>query len=369
MKKQSQICDILPNQVQRWRIVEKTVHELMDMYNFQEIRTSILQNYTELDSFQLPVTSILQLKQKYDNQSVYLRPEGTISVLHSEYAKKALENPQRLYYIGPMFKRINKQYQQIHQIGAEELGNDSVIVDAELIFLAYRLFEKLGINKAKLEINSYGCPGCKQQLDIERKERKELCPACKEHFAEFQKILSNLGMHFTVNRDLRLNYDYYNQIVFRFTYDLLEESVFLGQGGRYDDLASQFVGEKLSAAGFSIEIENVLRIMNQNPLASSQTSCFEVGLYSYAKDLDITMLQICHGLHNKEIKTVIVNRVNDKTINELIPENASIMIVLKPDLISEGKVQVRNMIRNHQQDVYISEIIDLVLRQKKTQHY
>src|SRR5262249_42883906 len=109
------------------------------------------------------------------NEMISLRPEATASVCRAfiEHNMQQLPQPQKLYYIGPMFRRDRPQkgrYRQFYQIGAEVLENvkpdptrdaakelsKDAVTDAELIQMLMTFFDKLKLPGVQLEINSIG---------------------------------------------------------------------------------------------------------------------------------------------------------------------------------------------------------------------
>src|SRR5208337_1658149 len=102
--------------------------------------------------------------------SLTLRPEATASVVRA-YIEHSLFNQggiHKLYYIGPMFRRERPQkgrYRQFYQIGAEVLGSENPLVDAEVIEMLVLFFERVGIREYQLLINSVGCPQCRARSE------------------------------------------------------------------------------------------------------------------------------------------------------------------------------------------------------------
>jgi len=238
--------DILPQESSSWQTVEATARKIFSFYNYQEIRTPVIEDASLFNRTLGATTEIVQ-KQMFlihNQQDTYvLRPEGTASVIRS-YLENNLEKTcgfTKLYYIGPMFRLERPQkgrLRQFHHIGAEAIGSGSASLDVEVISLAEQLLKSFGIAGYKIKLNSLGCPKDKQILSASlRKNLKEkltrlcadcqqraknnvlrildcknedcqkivktlgaelnhLCPDCRKHFEEVKNGLTDLGIPF-----------------------------------------------------------------------------------------------------------------------------------------------------------------------------
>src|SRR5512133_3250006 len=270
--------DLLPPETALWNYVENIAREVFRAYNFQEIRTPIFES-TELFSRGVGEETDIVSKEMYTwedrgraesdrGQSLTLRPENTAGVVRAYIEHKLWERPgvQKLYYIGPQFRRERPQkgrYRQFYQIGAEVIGpatagSESPARDAEILEMLATLLDRLGIRDWTLELNSVGCPNdrpryfealrnalnpvvarmcvdcqrravtnplrvfdCKVPEDqpaIEKLPRISdfLDEGCRAHFEQVQQILSSVGVPFTVNDRLVRGLDYYTRTAFEF---------------------------------------------------------------------------------------------------------------------------------------------------------
>src|SRR3954454_23386020 len=170
--------DLLPPETALWNFVESTVRNVFRAYNFQEIRTPIFES-TELFARGVGEETDIVAKEMYTwedrtraesekGQSLTLRPENTAGVVRAYIEHKMWERPgvQKLFYIGPQFRRERPQkgrYRQFYQIGAEAIGpttagSESPARDAEVLEMLATLLDRLGIAGWNLELNSVGCP-------------------------------------------------------------------------------------------------------------------------------------------------------------------------------------------------------------------
>src|SRR5438445_7389472 len=306
--------DLLPPETATWNFVESAVREVFRVYNFQEIRTPILE---DLQLFQRSVgeeTDIVSKEmfawedraraQSEKGQWLALRPENTAGVVRAYMEVKRWERPglQRFYYICPQFRRERPQkgrYRQFYQIGAEVIGptaagSESPAVDAELLEMLAALLDRLGIQGWSLKLNSVGCANdrpiylqalrdalkdvvatmcadcqrraetnplrvldCKVPEDqpiIEKLPRMAdyLDESCRAHFAEVQKILTAMEVPFTIDHRLVRGLDYYTRTAFEFTHGALAAQNAILGGGRYDGLSESLGGPPAPGIGFAI---------------------------------------------------------------------------------------------------------------------
>ncbi len=296
--------DILPPASGVWNFVEAAARRIFVRFNYREIRTPILEE-TALFARGVGEETDIVNKEMYtfedrDGSSLTLRPENTASVIRSYIEHRLDQQPgiQKLYYIGPMFRRERPQkgrYRQFYQIGAEAIGSDSPAIDAEVIELVVAILHEVGIRDFELLINSVGskksrarynealqaelkdvvpkmCEDCRRRaqtnplrvLDCKVPEDQpiiERLPSIldfldeddREHFRRVREFLDDRQIRFTVNPRLVRGLDYYARTTFEITHGALgSQNAILG-GGRYDRLA-ETLGSKTPAPGIGFSI-------------------------------------------------------------------------------------------------------------------
>lgn len=304
--------DILPSQTPAWRYLEEQARQLFEQYGIEEIRTPIVES-TDLFKRSIgEVTDIVE-KEMYtfedrNGDSLTLRPEGTASVVRACEEHGLLYNQtQRLWYTGPMFRHERPQkgrYRQFHQIGVESFGFPGPDIDAELIVMTYRLWQKLGLEKhVTLQLNSLGTSASRQayraaltayltdfkeQLDEDSRRRLETNPlrildtkdsktreilknapvfsdyldeTSKSHFDELCSLLKASGVPFELNSALVRGLDYYGLTVFEWVTDTLGAQGTVCAGGRYDGLVEQLGGRATPAVGFAMGVERLVLLL------------------------------------------------------------------------------------------------------------
>jgi histidyl-tRNA synthetase len=304
--------DILPADAPLWEIFENTVHTVLKSYGFQQIRTPIVEPTALFSRGLGEVTDIVE-KEMYsftdsmNGDELTLRPEATAGVVRSVIEHNlTYDRPQRLWYSGPMFRHEKPQrgrYRQFHQVGAEAIGFTGPDIDAELIMLCQRLWDDLGLENVKLQLNSIGdaeernkhradliayLEQHKDLLDTEAQRRLYTNPLrildtknptmqamvnnapklldylgaeSLAHFNGVQAILRHNAIPFTINPRLVRGMDYYNRTVFEWVTDELGAQGTVCAGGRYDSLVEIVGGKHTPACGFAMGIERLLELM------------------------------------------------------------------------------------------------------------
>ena len=229
-----------------------------------------------------------------------LRPEATASVCRAyiEHNMQALPGNQKLYYIGPMFRRERPQkgrYRQFYQIGAEVLGqSDAPAIDAEVLEMLLVFFNRVGLTRTTLYVNSIGDKNCRPQyVELLREELRKvkdklkedsqrrietnplrvldskipeeqpiietlprisdhLCDDCRAHFAKLKEELNLRGIDYKENWRLVRGLDYYTRTTFEVTAEGLGSQNAVCGGGRYDGLVELLGGPPTKGIGFAI---------------------------------------------------------------------------------------------------------------------
>lgn len=304
--------DILPEQAQWWERFEDIVRDWLHDYGYRMLRMPILER-TDLFVRSIgEVTDIVE-KEMYtfvdqmNGESLTLRPEGTASCVRAAVEHNLLyPGPQRLCYMGPMFRHERPQkgrYRQFHQVGVEALGYAGPDIDAEHIVMCARLWRALEIGEVTLQLNTLGNSAARSRfrarlveyferhagaLDEDSRRRLHTNPLrildsknpqmqaliagaprmaddiddeSLAHFEGVQALLRTAGVPCTLNPRLVRGLDYYNRTVFEWVTDRLGAQGTVCAGGRYDGLVEQIGGKPAPASGFAMGIERLLELM------------------------------------------------------------------------------------------------------------
>src|ERR1700723_2711546 len=310
--------DLLPPDTAVWNRVERIAHEVFAAYNYHEIRTPILEE-TALFARGVGQETDIVSKEMYtfedrDGSSLTLRPEATASVMRSYIEHRLDQKPglQKLYYIGPMFRRERPQkgrYRQFYQIGAEAIGSESPAVDAEVIGMVIDLLRRAGLEGFELLINSVGDQNCRPQYVALLKEKLQevksrlcddcqrraetnplrvldckvpedqdiinalpsiqdhLCEPCRTHFSAVKSHLDDRGIGYEVRPRMVRGLDYYMRTTFEIVHGSLGAQNSVLGGGRYAGLAESLASRVHSPGiGFSIGEDRLVMSLEQAPI-------------------------------------------------------------------------------------------------------
>jgi histidyl-tRNA synthetase len=313
--------DLLPPSTETWNRVETAAREVFRTYNYHEIRTPILEE-TQLFARGVGEETDIVTKEMYtfidrDETSLTLRPENTASVIRAYIEHRLDQRPgvQKLYYMGPMFRRERPQkgrYRQFYQIGAEAIGSEAPAVDAEVIEMVIEILKRAGLVGFQLLVNSVGDQNCRPQYverlraelrpvahsmcgDCQRRADTNplrvldckveadqaiieklpmivdcLCPECRAHFDAVKRYLADRGIDYEVRPRLVRGLDYYMRTTFEVVHGALGAQNSVLGGGRYDGLAES-LGSKVHSPGigFSIGEDRLVMSVEGNQAAAS----------------------------------------------------------------------------------------------------
>lgn len=302
---------LLPAELERWQSVEAVIKGILSAYAFKEIRTPLLER-TELFQRTIGEQTDVVSKEMYSfldrkDQSLSLRPEATAGVVRAGIEHGLFYNQtQKLWSMGPMYRYERPQkgrYRQFHQVNMEAFGFEGPSIDAELILLTSRIWEKLGVDSIQLELNSLGTLESRKAyrsilveyfkdhidtldedsllrleknpmriLDSKNPEMSELNHAApkmsdhldqesQDHFSGLLERLNNHGIDYVLNPRLVRGLDYYTKTVFEWTTDKLGSQATVCGGGRYDGLVKQLGGHDIFAIGCAIGFERLVELV------------------------------------------------------------------------------------------------------------
>jgi histidyl-tRNA synthetase len=313
--------DVLPDAMHLWHKLEGTVRNTFAAYGFSEIRIPVVEK-TELFARAIGAATDVVEKEMYtfedrNGDSLSLRPEGTAGVVRAVLQNGLLYGPpQRLWYMGPMFRRERPQKgrtRQFHQVGAEVFGAPGPDADAELLAMCQRIWSGLGLADLRLEVNSLGTAderagfrkdlhaflsARRDRLDGDSRDRLDRNPLrildsknpevqavlgdapllgdylgqeSQAHFAGFLALLQEFGIRYEVNPRLVRGLDYYSHTVFEWITDELGAQGTVCAGGRYDGLVEIQGGRPWPGIGFAMGQERLVELMRQQAEPAADT--------------------------------------------------------------------------------------------------
>ena len=404
--------DILPPASNIWNRVEAIAREVFRTYNYQEIRTPILEE-TALFARGVGEETDIVTKEMYtfedrDGSSLTLRPEATASVMRAYIEHRLDQKPglKKLYYIGPMFRRERPQkgrYRQFFQIGAEAIGSESPAVDAEVVEMVVDILHQVGLSGFQLYINSVGDSNCRPQYVALLKERlrevkdrlcedcqrraetnplrvldckvpedqpiidtlpsiqEHLCDACRTHFDAVRGHLDDRGISYMVRPRMVRGLDYYMRTTFEIVHGALGAQNSVLGGGRYDGLA-EALGSRVHSPGIGFSIGEdrlIMTVEQERPEAYGAALDVYVApigegtekhCAAIARELRSAGLSVELGLDGKLKRSL-------ELANKL---GARFVLMVGENEIAAGRYALKNMQNGEQQAVSRGELVERI---------
>lgn len=409
--------DVLPKDSYKWQFIENAAREVAAAFNITEIRTPVFE-HTELFLRGVGETTDVVTKEMYTfedkgGRSVTLKPEGTAGAarMFIENGLSAQPLPIKAFYLTPCYRYERPQagrLREFHQFGIEVFGSKEAECDAEVIFAASSFLKKLGIDSARLELNSIGCKQCRAEynkalkdyfrprlddmcatckerfdknplrmIDCKEEGCKKitsgapkildyLCPDCKEHFEKVKSLLDGLGVEYTVNPDIVRGLDYYTRTVFEFvSTDIGAQGTICG-GGRYDRLISELGGGEVPAIGFAAGIERLLLVMENTAVAFPEKPVPLIFVAGMDEATRRKAFEIVCGLRLKGIAAEcdLMGRSLKAQFKYADKLNAAYVAVIGGDELASRRVNLKKMSDGTQTNVEISDIYSFLSNNK-----
>ncbi len=407
-KKPKGTADVVPSKSYMWHTVEKLTAETAQQYGFKEIRIPTFED-TGLFVRSVGETTDVVQKEMYtvsaagDSQFT-LRPEGTAGVMRAMLENGVMNEgfPQKVYYILSCFRHENVQagrLREFHQFGCEMVGSASPRADAEVISLAKSVLDRVGLQNIVLNLNSIGCPECREKyrqalreyfephrdelcrtcqerldknpmrlLDCKSAEDQAiakdapvildyLCDDCKKHFDGVKEYLGIMGIDYVVNPKIVRGLDYYTRTVFEFITTEIGAQGTVCAGGRYDGLIEELGGAKTPALGFGMGLERLLLVMQKQNCDFMQDKTCDLyfatmGEASVNKALCLTRAARDEGFF---VEYDLVERGLKPQMKYADKIGAKFVVVLGDNEIESGKAKLKNMATGEQTDISIGD--------------
>ena len=398
--------DIPPEEAFRHRYVEDRTRDHFALYGYREIRLPLVEA-TKLFARSIGEGTDIVEKEMYTFQdrngtSITLRPEGTASAMRAylEGGWKAQGGLARVFYSGPMFRYERPQkgrYRQFFQIGLEAIGGAGPMVDAEVITLLHRLFEKLDVRDVRILVNSLGCfscrpayrkalvsfledvkddlcsncvrrletnplrvvdckvPTCRESIAGAPVMLSYLCGECEEHFTRVKETLTAAGVPFEVDPGIVRGLDYYNRTAFEAVCDRLGAQNAVAAGGRYDGLANE-IGGDAPGTGFAIGLERLARVMDWENRSLPAPDFYVAAATQTARNPAMRLAEKLRGV-NLAVETDLEDRSLKAQLRSAGRIGVTRVIILGDDEIESGTLQVKNFETGTQETVSESDFL------------
>ena len=385
--------DILPDDIHYWRVLEQAAEQTFAASDYRQIRIPVLEK-TAVFTRAIGTATDVVSKEMYsfddrNGESLSLRPEGTAGVVRAVLQNGLLYGPvRRLWYDGPMFRYERPQKgrsRQFHQIGAELFGVAGADADAEILALGTQLWEKLGLQGLRLEINTLGNAEeravyrdrlqsflfqHKNDLDDDTNERAQKNPLrvldsknpqvqalladapllidqlgdeSTQHYKQLKRHLDHLGIVYHENPRLVRGLDYYCHTVFEWVTDQLGAQGTICAGGRYDSLVEIQGGKPWPGIGFAMGKERLIELLGQNNDStppSPHAYLVAVGEYS-AESASKLAYDLRAGINDLRLVNNLGGGSFKAQFKRADRSGAALALVLGEDEIRDGRLTVK----------------------------
>jgi len=398
--------DILPADIGVWRHIEESARDIFSIYGYKEIRTPIMEEASLFIRSIGNTTDIVQ-KEMYvftdrGGRRIALRPEATASVVRAYLENyRGQSGPlTKFFYIGPMFRSERPQkgrQRQFHQLGVEAIGSDNPLLDVEVVVLAAKFLEKLGLCDFNVRINSLGCKKDKAALiekyrkDIkpylkslcdECKERSGknvlrvfdcknekcqdimkninfenlLCKDCADHFELVKKGLEDVGIDYVIDYKIVRGLDYYTKTVFEIIYKNLGAKDAICAGGRYNDLVQELGGSDTPAIGFSFGIERLILAGKED--ICPQESRIDIFMAIAGQGMEERAFMLMASLRDKGLLCDMdyEGRSLKAQLRKAERLNAGFVVILGEEELRRNSVVLRDMNKRSQKEIRLDEL-------------
>lgn len=403
--------DILPSEVYKWQHAEKAFDCVCKRFGFGEIRIPVFE-HTELFQRGVGDTTDIVQKEMYTfedkgGRSITLRPEGTAGVVRSyiEHGMASTPQPVKQYYNITAYRYENVQkgrYREFHQLGVEAFGSRGPSIDVEVISLLCMYFEKLGISKVGLNINSIGCPKCRGEYNeklkdhfrpvlgelcencrnrfernplriIDCKEERckkhtlkapalidNLCGECSEHFEGLKAGLDNLGINYRIDKGIVRGLDYYTKTVFEFVSENVGSQGTICGGGRYDGLMETCGGPSVPGIGFALGIERLILEMDSQGIEIPQPAPMDLYIAPMGEQAMKFAQQLTFNLRKNCVRADFDHMGRSLKAQMKFADKMGFKycIVIGDQEIENNKAVLKNMLNGETKDVSLDSIID-----------
>ena len=401
--------DILPENSKNWQRLEKIIHNNASLYGYEEIRTPIIEEAGLFNRGIGQDTDIVS-KEMYswvdrDKKNIALRPEMTASVVRSfiQHSLGSQSSLQRLYYMGPSFRRERPQkgrQRQFHQFGVEAIGSKNPEQDTEVIALGWDILSKTGINNLELRLSSIGSEDCRNRyrnalvkflkpytlqlskvsqqrlknnplriLDTKNKDEIDIIKSApiieefytkedRNHFAQVKDYLKSIDIPFSLNPLLVRGLDYYTQTTFEIiSNDIGAQDALLG-GGRYDGLIESLGGKDTPAVGFAAGMERILLAIDG--LEEKENMKKIIYMVCVEKDALGAVQQIAKELRKLDINVVLetLRRSIKAQMREANKCDADYAIIIGEEEHNQKTVQVKNLNDGNQKTINQTDLFN-----------
>ncbi|MBQ6840734.1 MAG: histidine--tRNA ligase [Bacilli bacterium] len=391
-----------------YRQIEDTVHSYANVYNYKYIRTPLFEN-AELFKRGVGESSDIVQKETYDftdrsGRVMTLRPEGTAGVVRNFIEDKLYGgaiNPVKQYYLGTMYRYErpgNGRNREFTQFGVEALGSDDPLIDAEVISMSVNILKELGLD-VTVRINNLGSVQCRENykqalLQYLKPHMSSLCEDCQkraeinplrildckvdgqteflkgapnilnyqseesnERFHKVLEYLDYLDVNYEIDHNLVRGLDYYDYMVYEL---VLDDSLALGGGGRYNHLVNELDGPTTPCVGFACGVERIINLLKERYTENNQVDVYVMAINEEEKMKANIILQDLR-LSGIVAETNYQERGLKAQFKDADRHGAKQLIILNSEDLAKGLVNIKDNLTKEEHKVPEDEIIDYII--------
>ena len=403
--------DLLPEAQPYWRFVEGVASRAAETFGYDRIDTPTFEDAALFVRGVGETTDIVE-KETYTFEDrggdlLSLRPEGTAPVCRA-YLEHGMHNrsqPVRLHYICPMYRYDRPQagrYRELHQFGAEAIGDPDPAIDAEIIELAWSLLKGAGLTGLTLLLNSIGDPACRpayidalrtyfesQQQNLAHEDCRRrlhsnplrlldckeepcqpgiesaprsvdyLCGDCAAHWQDLLGWLGRLGIPYRLDSGLVRGLDYYTRTVFEIVPEGGGSQGTILAGGRYDGLIEQLGGNPTPGIGFATGIERIILNLEAQAVAAPGSPGTKVLVAHVGDEAKEAAFGLSSEMRSRGLTAVLApsGRGLRAQMRYASSIKATHAVIIGERELESGKLALRDLARSEQQELGRNELL------------
>lgn len=404
--------DMYGEMVEKYNYLKRIFTDLMNEYNIKYIDTPIIES-SSLFHRGVGETTDIVTKETYDfkdrgDRDITLRPEGTAGIVRSVIENKLYTTlPLKLWYEGPMFRYERPQsgrHRQFRQAGVEILGDPTPLMDANVISIMVKFYERIGLKGIKVRINSIGnkasrekyrdtllehfkpflddlCDDCKVRyeknplrlLDCKEDSDKEcmatapkiidyLDEESKKHFDSVLRYLDLMEIKYVVDDKLVRGLDYYTDTVFEVEADIegFGSQNVIGAGGRYNNLVENMDGPSVPAVGFAFGIERIINALDAEDvkvLSDNSLDCYVIPVTE--NELENAVMLVNSLRDNAfSVDMDYTNKKMPAKFKEADRYNAKFIVIIGEDEVKNNKLTIKDNLTKEETKIERDNLID-----------
>ena len=404
--------DMYGEMVEKYNYIKRIFSDLMNEYNIKYIDTPIFES-SNLFHRGVGETTDIVTKETYDfkdrgDRDITLRPEGTAGLVRSVIENKLYTNlPLKLWYEGPMFRYERPQsgrYRQFRQAGVEIFGDSTPLMDANVISIMVKFYERIGLKGIKVRINSIGnkesrekyrdalinyfkphlddlCEDCQSRfeknplriLDCKVDSDKDymknapkiidyLDEVSKKHFENVLKYLDLMEIKYVVDNKLVRGLDYYTDTVFEVEAEIegFGSQNVIGGGGRYNNLVENMDGPSLPAVGFAFGVERIINALDAEDVKIISDNSLDCYVIPVTENEVENALMLVNNLRDNAFSVDMdyTNKKMNAKFKEADRYNAKFIVIIGEDEVKNNKLTIKDNLTKEEVKIERDNLID-----------